>query len=222
MHRADRGTGCTAICLGWLGRDTQCVKNNFWLIIVVSRLFWEHISLKCTRIEGGANQMFVFSPPPPGSLFHRQSLCILHLHSYDPHHSTRSRQVDVSLKRLPGSQQMETFTLSLCLFTSTPPSFFFLTAKLSSHAWRFRRAVAAQLKWAARFSYVVFPCQCVSCSTDDIHCYATALHCFSTLQRRGEGSSVWFNNQVHFSWKDLIPSFSSLFVCFWEQWSSCS
>lgn len=119
---------------------------------------------------------------PTGSLFHRQSLRVLHLHSHDPRHSTWSRQVDVSIKRLqwlPADRHIH-----VCRFTTVP---FFSPDKLPNHA--FASAALWYRSWneppigAARFRCVVFPCQRLSC-TGDIHCYATALYCFSALQRR--------------------------------------
>lgn len=158
-----------------------------------------------------------------GSLFHRQSLCVLHLHSHDPHNSTWSRQVDISPKRLHDSQQTDAFTFSVGPFYFGL-IFFRINCQIMLSPLQLRGTTdetSCQLELlgsaALSFPVSVWAAPRVTFSVTQLRCTVSVLF-------RGEWGSVWFNNLVHLSWKGSIPSifngFSSV-LCFREQLFLC-
>lgn len=155
---------------------------------------------------------------PPGSLFHRQSLRVLHLHSHDPHNSTRSRQVDVSLKRLHDSQQTDAFTLSICRFPSVP-FFSRINCQITLSPLQLRGTTVETSRQTELLGSAALSSPVGVWAALRVTFSVTQLRCTVSVLFRGEWGSVWFNNLVHLSWKGGIPSIFNGFLsvlCFRE------
>lgn len=120
---------------------------------------------------------------PSGSLLHRKSFCLVHIHGYDSCHNTRSRQVNTShtksLHRVPVKTNVWLIfnlrlfrddCLPMCALFIYLSIFFFKKGKCSFTLTRFK----CSCKWELLISTAVFfSCQPLSCFMKEICCYAT-------------------------------------------------
>lgn len=154
---------------------------------------------------------------PPGSLFHRQSLRILHLHSHDPHNSTRSRQVDVSLKTawLPADRRIHFIRLPF----SFSPFFFRINCQITLSPLQLRGTTVETSRQTELLGSAALSSPVGVWAAPRVTFSVTQLRYTVSVLFRGEWGSVWFNNLVHLSWKGGIPSIFNGFLsvlCFRE------